>query len=258
MAVQFETEHQRGSIYSFDPADLVIKADLNGRHELPDIEWLIQDIVAKGQLQPVLIRSEEGKPVLTAGFSRWRAIVAINSKKLTPVPLKISCVYFRGNELDGFKANIAENRFRNATSPLDDAHAIARLEKWGQTVDQIAELYREKTAWVKNRLKLISLEPEAQKAVKDGRLKVTAAAHISKLSAEQQRKAVAGSGKVKASPKKSPNGSISMAEFRKAHEYLRDKSSIENVAKLAAATLKFIAGELPEPDYFSVFKKMVK
>ena len=32
----------RVSAFKFDPTALVVKSDLNGRHELPDIEWLIK------------------------------------------------------------------------------------------------------------------------------------------------------------------------------------------------------------------------
>jgi len=214
MAVDFEVKPPRTSEYGFDPVDIIIKPELNGRHDLPDIAWLIADILKVGQLQPVIVRNESGKAVLCAGFSRWRAISEINKKKLAPggTQLKVRACYFRGSELDGFQASIRENRFRNATTPLDDAYNCDRLQKWGQTVEQIAEAYQEKVAWVKGRLKLIDLEPEAKAAVKAGRLKTTAAAHIAKLSAEQQREAVKGQGKVKG--KSAGNSHISIGALR--------------------------------------------
>lgn len=74
MAVDFKVECKRTSEYGFAPQDIVVKPKLNGRHELPNIQWLIDDILDKGQLQPCVIRNEAGKPVLVAGFSRWRAV----------------------------------------------------------------------------------------------------------------------------------------------------------------------------------------
>lgn len=190
----------RGSEYLFDPADLLIRPELNGRAEAPDIEDLIADILVpgRGQLQPVLVRNDGGKPVLVAGFSRWRAISEINKRGLTPVPLKIRCTFFRGNEREGLLANIAENLQRNATTPLDDAHNCRMLEVWGMSVADIAGKLRQSEAWVRGRLKIAEATPEVQEALKDGRIKASAAATIAKLSESQQRKAVAGEGSVKA------------------------------------------------------------
>jgi hypothetical protein len=51
-------------------------------------------------------------------------------------------------------------------------------------------LYGEEEAWVKSRLELISLSEEGRDALRDGKIKVTAAVKLAKLSAEQQRKAL--------------------------------------------------------------------
>lgn len=201
MAVNFTPEHSRTSEYRFLPEDIVIKPELNGRHELPDIEWLIESIVLIGQQQAVIIRAEASKPVLSAGFSRWRAVAEINRRKLTTVPLTVRCTYSRGNELDGFLANLHENHVRNAPKPIDDAYNIKKLEAWGQTLEQIAAIYREDVDWVKSRLRLLDLAPEAQTAVSQGRIKPTATAAIAKLAkltAKQQREIVAKDGPITA------------------------------------------------------------
>lgn len=199
MAVAFTTEHTRTSEYLFDPKELIVKPELNGRHEAPDIEPLIADIVKRGQIEPGIVRNDGGQAVLCAGFSRWRAVSEINKRKLTPVPLKFRATYQKANELDGFLINIAENRFRNQTTKLDDAYNVARLEKWGQTEAQIAEIYNEDVKWVRSMQKLVALDPAAQKAVASGKIKSTAITAVSKLTTEQQRKVVkdAGEGKVK-------------------------------------------------------------
>ncbi len=114
MAVDFKVEHPRTSEYLFLPKDIKFKPELNGRHELPDIERMIDSLVRNGQLQPVLIRNDGGMPVLVAGFSRWRAAVEINKRKLTEVPFKLRCVYFKGSEQQGVLANISENRLKGA------------------------------------------------------------------------------------------------------------------------------------------------
>ena len=78
MAVEFDVKGTRTSEYLFAPEQLEIDPSLNGRHELPDIQWIVESILTHGQLQPVTIRRSGGKPVLVAGFSRWRAVSQIN------------------------------------------------------------------------------------------------------------------------------------------------------------------------------------
>jgi ParB/RepB/Spo0J family partition protein len=198
MAVQWNVKEAptRGSVYNFFPQDIVIKPDLNGRHDLPDIGSLKQDILARGQIQPVGIRNDGGKPVLAFGFSRWRAVSELNQNEKKDDPIKLMCLYIRMNEQEAYLANYKENRTRATTTPLDDAHIFARMERWGKTISQIAELVGESESFVKQRLALVDMTPEAQEAVKTGRLKPTAAVAIAKLSAKQQREVVAGEGKV--------------------------------------------------------------
>ena len=187
MAVDFKGDFKRTSTYDFDPADIKINPELNGRHVLPDIQWLMKDILERGQLQPVAIRSDGGTPILCAGFSRWRAVSEINKGRELKDRLKLRCVYYKGNEADGFLANIAENRKRNDCTPIDDAYNIARLERYGRTIEQIADFYGEQEAWVRGRLALVQLCQEGQDRVTDGTLKPTAAIAIAKMAEAQQR-----------------------------------------------------------------------
>lgn len=196
MAVDFKVDHTRSAEYRFAPEQITVKPELNGRHDVPNIQWLIKDILEKGQLQPVIVRNDGGQPVLVAGFSRWRAVSEINKQNLAPVKLTLRCSYFKGTEAEGFLANISENRYRNATTPLDDAHNIAQLERWGMDIHEIAAKLNETEPWVRGRLALVSLCDESREAVKDGRLKPTAAAEIAKLTAAQQKAAVNGAGKI--------------------------------------------------------------
>lgn len=199
------------------PEDIDVREALNGRHNVPDIEWLIQSILTQGQIQPVPVWNDGGSPVLIAGFSRWRAISEINKRKLTPNPLKLKMTFVRNmNERSAFVMNIQENRFRNETTPVDDAHNVQRLLNGFQmTEEEIAKLYFPTAAteaeiakavkWVKERIALIGLSPEAEQALKDGRLKPTAAAAISKLKASQQREIVSKEGKITGADIKAAN-----------------------------------------------------
>lgn len=208
MAVQFNVEHKRTSEYRFYPEDVTINPELNGRVELPNIDWLIADILVRGQSTPVVVRSDGGLPVLVAGFSRWRAICEINRLCLAPVKLQLRATYVQCSEAESFLINIAENRMRNPTTPLDDAHNIKRLlNVYGMTEEDVARTYfptaatpnemREARKFVVDRVALISLTPEAAEAVRSGRVRDNNAAKaIAKLSAEQQREIVNRGGDI--------------------------------------------------------------
>lgn len=189
MAVEFDVKGSRTSEYRFLPEYLEIEPALNGRHELPDIQWIIDSILRHGQLQPVTIRRASGKPVLVAGFSRWRAVTAINKQKLTEKPLELRCSYTQLTEKQAFLANIEENRVRNQTTPMDDAYNIQRLVNVYQMTEQeIADSYRASVSWVKGRLQLIEATPELEKVVRAGKVTGKAAQTIAKLSKEHQVK----------------------------------------------------------------------
>jgi ParB/RepB/Spo0J family partition protein len=187
MAVEFDVPMSRTSEYRFLPQNLEVHPELNGRHELPDIQWIVDSIVKHGQLQPVTIRRTAGKPVLVAGFSRWRAVTEINKQALLPKPLELRCSYTQLTEKQAFLANIEENRVRNPTSPMDDAYNIQRLiNVYQMTVEEAADAYRASVSWVKGRLDLIEATPEVEKQIRKGTIKGPAAKTIAKLSKEHQ------------------------------------------------------------------------
>lgn len=200
MAVQFAGNVNRTSEYRMLPQDIVVPADLNGRHVLPDIEWLIRDILANGQHTPVVIRKDGDRPVLCAGFSRYRAVSAINKRKLADPPMQLRCTYSQANEQEGFLLAISENHQRNALTDLDYAYNIKLLmKKWAMTEEQVANVYwpgakdkalKDAVRFVRQKSALINLSPVAEKAMMDGRLKGSAARAIAKLSQEQQAKAI--------------------------------------------------------------------
>ena len=193
MAVDFKVPHTRRNTYLFAPEDITINPEMNGRHDLPDIEWLIESMVKYGQRTPVQVGNDGGSPVLMAGHCRWRSAIEINKRKLTPEPFKLSCVFYKAtSELDSYLATISENYDRNAPKPIDEAHQIALLERYGMSLEDMAKkVYRQDLKWVKDRLALIGLCDEAQKAVTDGDVKkISAAVALAKLSKTAQKEAL--------------------------------------------------------------------
>lgn len=193
MAATFEVTGNkvtREDTFWLDAQDIHIDAENNGRHDLPDIGWLIDSIEKNGQTTPCSIRKDGQKALMVEGHSRWRAIVAINKKRKPEDRLRVWCALFRGNEVDALMFGFAANRERNALTAVDEGYFIHRLMKYGKSLDEISGIVHETGAWCKQRLALVSVTPEVQKAVSDGAMKPNAAVALSKLSAELQRRAV--------------------------------------------------------------------
>ncbi len=266
MAAKFDVEATKSDMFSFLPEDIDIKAHLNGRTELPDIDWLVASILQNGQLQNCIVRKDgSDKPCLGLGFSRWRAVSLINELiasetkaakwlkdhpgiALPPSPLKLKCVFLKMSEKDAFIANINENLARNPTNETDHVNNVKMLDKWEVSHEQIAGIYRRSVSWVKKCLKIASCEPEVQKAIKDGRLKLSAAAAIAKLSSEQQREKVSGEGPVERvkDEKAKPTPKQARATF----DNFRDK--VEGKKKdLCEKISFFLSGQISEDEVYA-------
>lgn len=251
MAMRFDdsVEVTRQNSYSIPPEQLRVSPEINGRAELPDVEGMIQDILKNGQEQPIQIRNDGGFPVIVDGHCRWRSISAINERKLTPVPMRVWCVTFQGNEIEAFKAAVRTNHFRFNATPIDDAHNCLRITKYGMTDEEIAKFYfpvkngeKPNVAWVRGRKALIGLSPEGEKAVASGRVKPAAARAIAKLSAKQQKELLERPGKIKASDVQKASGKTLKLTARQIKQELDDVVSEGKIGefKLPAVVLDFL------------------
>jgi len=257
MAVEFTVPGHRTSENRFLPQHIDVDPKLNGRHDLPDIQWIIDSILRHGQLQPVTIRRTGGKPVLVAGFSRWRPVSEINKRKLyEKEPLELRCSYTQLTEQQAFLANIEENRVRNPTTPMDDAYNLQQLiNVYQMTEDDCAEAYRTSKSWVKGRLALIEATPEVEKQIRAGKIKGPAAKEIAKLGKEHQRNLAAVAetkGKVtkadidretgKRPKPASPSKTLSALAVDLARHVIKDDLVFEKMEALAQQVLE-AAGE---------------
>jgi ParB-like chromosome segregation protein Spo0J len=206
-------DYERGSLYKFFPEDIIVELGENGRHEEPDIEWLIADIHARGQETAVTVRSDGGKPVLVFGYQRLRAVFEVNKRWPDEPKRKVICIFKDLGKEEAFRANIAENRMRNETTPVDDAHNIKRLMNvYGYSDERIIDAYfpdlimlprgggkryEDAKRWVRERMAIIGLTPTAEKAVREGKVKLHTAIALNKLPAEKQDEIVAAPGPIK-------------------------------------------------------------
>ena len=228
MAVQWSSESMQrtGDLWGEFPSQIVIPVpELNGRREHTDITALVADIDRRGQRTPVLFRKgDNGETILVYGHRRFRAVIEVNKLREArgEKPIKLMGTYMRGGEQEALVLAIGENRFRKDVSPLDDAGNVGLLiERYHMSLEEIAKIYfpeaetdeakAEAVRWVKMRNDLLELAPEAAEAVRDGRIKVTAAHALAKLTRAQQREKLAEKpeGRIKGkdikAPKKPPS-----------------------------------------------------
>lgn len=196
MAVTFESKNEvtRGSAYFFETHDIDIDAENNGRHVLPNIDWLIESIKKDGQKTPCSIRKNGKRACMVDGHSRWRAICEINKERKPAERLKVWCVYFEGNEVDALVTGFVQNRERNALQPVDEGYFVARMQRFGKTLEQVAEICHEDVKWCKDRLAYVQLTPEAQELASNGKLKPSAAQALAKLASEEQKRYLKSGG----------------------------------------------------------------
>jgi ParB-like chromosome segregation protein Spo0J len=239
MAVEFAHKLGRGgALYTEYPENILIMPELNGRVDSVDVTALAADILKNGQIQPVLIRKDDqGRAVIVSGHCRWKAVKYINEKLLKEgeQKVKLECSYEKLDEKEAFFRAIAENRFRQEVSHMDNCHNILILQKrFKLSMEDIAGIYfpeatkgkakEDAIRWVSDRAALKELAPEAEEAVRDGRAKITAAVELSKLSKDQQKqvlqeakgKKVAGKERIKVSDVKAVKEAAKAPDAKKA------------------------------------------
>lgn len=258
MAVEWAVKHERSNTYLFLPEDIDVDQKFNGRTDLPPIDGIVASMLQYGQKTPVEVRMGPGKrPILDAGHTRWRAAIHINKKKLTEVPFKLSCVYARTNELGGFINGIIENHHRNDCTPMDNANNIDRLVKMGQSEAEVAAIYHKDIPWVRKHLKLLELEPEVKKAVAEKRVKVSAAQHIGKLSAEAQRERVANNAVVKTADVAPARKSRTIKESIETLDKINGPGVSKKGRAIVQMLIGYLQGEVSEKNFVDNFTEAV-
>jgi ParB family chromosome partitioning protein len=129
------------------------------------IEELKQSILKQGLLQPVVVRQAGARYQLILGERRLRASKAAG---LHTIPAQIRQVETSEEMLE---LAILENVHREDLTPIELAHAIARLmQQYSLTQEVVAEKMGMSRTNVANTLRLLKLPSKIQDALNDGKL----------------------------------------------------------------------------------------
>lgn len=214
--------------------DLIDPSPDNPRSSLGDLKELAASIKELGVLQPILVRPNGDRYDVIYGHRR---LAAAQLAKRATVP-----VLFAGeaDEAQDRAQRLVENLHREDLSALDEARAYEELLALGVTGGQrgLAKLVAKSQAHVSKRLALLQLPAEVQEHVDSGRINLTDATALSKLSDEPDRIARAVKNGL-------AYGGISRAVTREVAEAEREAEQERRIEELRAAGVSIIDDPRP-------------
>ncbi|MGE0363024.1 MAG: ParB/RepB/Spo0J family partition protein [Vicinamibacterales bacterium] len=167
------------------PIRMLRPSPLNPRRHVTDVDDLAASIRAHGILEPLLGRATATGVEIVAGERRYRAAKAAG---LSTVPVLLRELTDAGV----VEHAIVENNQRADVHPLDEADAFHRLQALDAdyTLDRLAATIGRPLAYVRNRLRLLTLIGDARRAFNDGQLTLGHAQLLAKLTPELQGRAL--------------------------------------------------------------------
>ena len=145
------------------------------------LEELADSIATLGLIQPITVRKEEnGKYIIISGERRWRASKLAGRKTIA--------AYIReADDKELHEMALVENIQRQDLNAMEIAISLQRLiDECGVTQETVAQRVGKKRSTVANYLRLISMCPEVQAALKAGLISMGHAKAIAAAPEEAQ------------------------------------------------------------------------
>lgn len=171
-ALFFESDEEKVS--SSSTANTLRISEIEPNKSQPRTEFddeailsLAESIRQHGVLQPILVRPlPTGGYQIVAGERRWRAARMVG---LSEVPVLIKEL----SDFETMQVALIENLQREDLNPIEEAQGYEKLmSKYSMTQEQVAEAMGKSRPAIANSLRLLKLDDETQKMVKDGDLSV--------------------------------------------------------------------------------------
>jgi ParB/RepB/Spo0J family partition protein len=166
------------------PLDQIVPSKHNPRKNIDkeDLAELAASIKQDGVIVPALLRPTDGtKLEIVYGERRWRASQLAG---LSDLPAQVREMSDEEAAMERF----VENAQREDLSPLEEANGYNDLIGKKRTVGEIAARTGKDVAHVTKMLKLLSMIPEAQKALESDKIQLGHALEISRLKPEDQKR----------------------------------------------------------------------
>jgi ParB family chromosome partitioning protein len=146
------------------PLDRIDPNPHQPRHHIQNeaFEELVDSVRQYGILQPVIVTPAGERFQLIAGERRFRAAQRLGLPTLPAVVRE-------SKELEKLELAIVENVQRENLNPVEEALAYQQLcEEFGLTQEDVARKVGKRRTTVANALRLLSLPPDMQRAVREG------------------------------------------------------------------------------------------
>ena len=131
-----------------------------------DLNELVDSIRERGVIQPLIVRTVNGKYELIAGERRWRAAGEAGLETL-PVIVR------EADNREVLELALIENLQRASLSPIEEAEAYARLmNDFSQTQEQVARQVGKSRVAIANAVRLLALPPAVRAWINSSDLSV--------------------------------------------------------------------------------------
>lgn len=158
------------------------------------IKELAQSVRQQGLHQPITVRPNPqanaggGNPryMIVCGERRYRAFLWMQENWAPSNTLGIPAIVKEMNDAEALDAMITENLQRKDVDPMEEAFAFGELAKLGQSTEEIALRFGKSVRFINDRVKLNTLIPELQLALKDSKIPIAACMLICKLDTDSQ------------------------------------------------------------------------
>lgn len=171
------------------PLAQIVSSALNPRRHFDPqaVSEIAASMKLDGQLTPITVRPHPKKPgtfELAAGETRWRAAKQAG--------LAAMIAYVQPMDDARFALYVtSENLHRSDLRPLEEAQAFrTQMEVAGLSIASIAERHHQKPEYVRDRLRLFKLCTEAVALLDGGRIGISHALELAKLTQGEQRQAI--------------------------------------------------------------------
>lgn len=169
------------------PVEAIVPNPRQPRTEFDEeaLSGLARSIREVGVLQPVVVRPRDGSYELVAGERRLRAARIAG---LATIPAIIR----QGNDTESLREALIENIHRQDLSPLELAAAFQELlEELDVTQETVAERLGYSRAHIANTIRLLSLPPDVQRLLAEGKIQAGHARALLGLPDDEARSALA-------------------------------------------------------------------
>ena len=145
---------------------------------------LADSIREHGLIQPLIVTEDRGKYILIAGERRWRAA---QRAELTEIPVILK----EATPQEMLELALIENIQRADLNALEEALAYQQLmDEFDMTQEMVAQRVGKGRSTVANLVRLLTLPPEVQQAVMDGRISGAHARNLASLPTSEMQTAV--------------------------------------------------------------------